>query len=196
MVTGKHLAELCYENFHPVPNFLLWLMVEIAIIGSDMQEVIGTAIAIFMLSNQAVSTLAATSLQIPLWAGCLITLLDTFTFLFLDSYGRRKLEVVNYVTSPYDFFSSYSLPFLLQQWQFLLESTTAPTSRTRSIFCSSNKLLMQAAVASGTVVPWLGNSDALMQAVAAVGAIIMPHNLYLHSGLVSQTKVPSHLEHV
>ena len=27
------------------------------------------------------------------------------------------------------------------------------------------------------------------QGVAAVGAIIMPHNLYLHSGLVSKTKV-------
>ena len=29
-VTGKHLAELCYENFHPVPNFLLWIMVRTA----------------------------------------------------------------------------------------------------------------------------------------------------------------------
>jgi natural resistance-associated macrophage protein len=95
MVTGKHLAELCYENLHPVPNCILWVMVEIAIIGSDMQEVpgmlciaprhqvIGTAIAIFMLSAG----------KVPLWAGCIITLLDTFTFLFLDTYGRRKLEV-------------------------------------------------------------------------------------------------------
>ena len=58
-------------------------MVEIAIIGSDMQEVIGTAIALYLLSNKA----------IPLWAGTLITIVDTFTFLFLDKYGIRKLEV-------------------------------------------------------------------------------------------------------
>ena len=58
-------------------------MVEIAIIGSDMQEVIGTAIALYLLSNKA----------IPLWAGTLITIADTFTFLFLDKYGIRKLEV-------------------------------------------------------------------------------------------------------
>ena len=58
-------------------------MVEIAIIGSDMQEVIGTAIALYLLSSKA----------IPLWAGTLITIADTFTFLFLDKYGLRKLEV-------------------------------------------------------------------------------------------------------
>ena len=58
-------------------------MVEIAIIGSDMQEVIGTAIALYLLSAKA----------IPLWAGTLITIADTFTFLFLDKYGIRKLEV-------------------------------------------------------------------------------------------------------
>ena len=58
-------------------------MVEIAIIGSDMQEVIGTAIAINLLSNNLV----------PLWAGVLITVVDTFTFLGLDKYGLRKLEL-------------------------------------------------------------------------------------------------------
>lgn len=33
-----------------VPRIILWLMVELAIIGSDMQEVIGSAIAINLLS--------------------------------------------------------------------------------------------------------------------------------------------------
>ena len=56
-------------------------MVEIAIIGSDMQEVIGTATAFYLLSNTA----------IPLWAGVLITVADTFTFLFLDKYGLRDM---------------------------------------------------------------------------------------------------------
>lgn len=34
-----------------VPRVLLWLMVEVAIIGSDMQEVIGCAIAFNLLSS-------------------------------------------------------------------------------------------------------------------------------------------------
>lgn len=47
-----------------------------------MQEVIGTAIAFSLLSNG----------RIPLWVGVLITVTDTFLFLFLDKYGLRKLE--------------------------------------------------------------------------------------------------------
>ncbi|XP_037943039.1 protein Malvolio-like [Teleopsis dalmanni] len=81
-VTGLHLAEMCYRQYKKVPRFILWIMIEIAIIGSDMQEVIGTAIAIYLLSNKI----------IPLWGGTLITIVDTFTFLFLDKYGLRKLE--------------------------------------------------------------------------------------------------------
>lgn len=37
VVTGKHLAEVCYENYPKPARIILWLMVEIAIIGSDMQ---------------------------------------------------------------------------------------------------------------------------------------------------------------
>lgn len=53
VVSGMHLAEVCYRKYPVVPRVLLWIMVEIAIIGSDMQEVIGTAIAFYLLSNKA-----------------------------------------------------------------------------------------------------------------------------------------------
>ena len=82
VVTGMHLAELCKRRYPKVPRLLLWIMMEIAIIGSDMQAVIGTAISISILSNQT----------IPLWGGVIITILDTLTFLFIDKYGLRKLE--------------------------------------------------------------------------------------------------------
>lgn len=52
VVTGLHLAEMCYRQYKKLPRIVLWLMIEIAIIGSDMQEVIGTAIAIYLLSNK------------------------------------------------------------------------------------------------------------------------------------------------
>lgn len=51
VVSGKHLAEMCYEYYPKIPRLFLWIMIEIAIIGSDMQEVIGTAIAFYLLSN-------------------------------------------------------------------------------------------------------------------------------------------------
>ncbi|XP_058432364.1 natural resistance-associated macrophage protein 2 isoform X3 [Marmota monax] len=82
VVTGLHLAEVCHRQYPKVPRIILWLMVELAIIGSDMQEVIGSAIAINLLSVG----------RVPLWGGVLITIADTFVFLFLDKYGLRKLE--------------------------------------------------------------------------------------------------------
>ncbi|KAM9761190.1 natural resistance-associated macrophage protein 2 isoform 3-T7 [Dama dama] len=82
VVTGLHLAEVCHRQYPRVPRIILWLMVELAIIGSDMQEVIGSAIAINLLSLG----------RVPLWGGVLITIADTFVFLFLDKYGLRKLE--------------------------------------------------------------------------------------------------------
>ena len=59
-------------------------MTEIAIIGSDIQEVIGSAIAILLLSRGI----------IPLWAGVLITAFDSFVILMVERLGVRNLEAV------------------------------------------------------------------------------------------------------
>ena len=127
MVSGKHLAEVCQEHLHPIPNFLLWIMVEIAVIGSDMQEVIGTSLALYLLTDGW--------LKIP-W-GCLITIVDTFTFLFLDRYGRRKLEL---------FFA------------FLI----AVMSISFGINYGRD-LPDQGEIALGTIIPRIPNKDALLQ---------------------------------
>lgn len=52
VVTGLHLAEMCYRSYRKFPRLILWIMTEIAIIGADMQEVIGTAVALYLLSNK------------------------------------------------------------------------------------------------------------------------------------------------
>ncbi|KAE8690364.1 Metal transporter Nramp5 [Hibiscus syriacus] len=84
VATGRHLAELCREEYPTCARFVLWFMAELALIGADIQEVIGSAIAIQILSKGA----------LPLWAGVLITASDCFIFLFLENYGVRKLEAV------------------------------------------------------------------------------------------------------
>ena len=56
VVTGKHLAEVAYDKYPKYPRILLWIMVEIAIIGADMQEVIGTSFAIYLLSQKVCFT--------------------------------------------------------------------------------------------------------------------------------------------
>ncbi|KAL6995426.1 Natural resistance-associated macrophage protein 2 [Sarracenia purpurea var. burkii] len=84
VATGKHLAELCREEYPYWAGLLLWFMAELALIGADIQEVIGSAIAIKILSRGA----------LPLWAGVVITASDCFIFLFVENYGVRKLEAV------------------------------------------------------------------------------------------------------
>ncbi|WOH10152.1 hypothetical protein DCAR_0729614 [Daucus carota subsp. sativus] len=84
VATGRHLAELCREEYPTWAGMLLWVMAEVALIGSDIQEVIGSAIAIKILSNGV----------LPLWAGVVITASDCFIFLFLENYGVRKLEAL------------------------------------------------------------------------------------------------------
>jgi natural resistance-associated macrophage protein len=66
VATGRHLAELCREEYPTWASMVLWIMAELALIGADIQEVIGSAIAIKILSNGFV----------PLWAGVTITACD------------------------------------------------------------------------------------------------------------------------
>lgn len=82
VATGRHLAELCRDEYPNWARLVLWFMAELALIGADIQEVIGSAIAIQILSRGF----------FPLWVGVLITASDCFVFLFLENYGVRKLE--------------------------------------------------------------------------------------------------------
>jgi hypothetical protein len=66
VATGRHLAELCRDEYPNWARLVLWFMAELALIGADIQEVIGSAIAIRILSNGF----------LPLWAGVIITASD------------------------------------------------------------------------------------------------------------------------
>ena len=46
-----NLAQVCHQEYSVGPRLTLWIMMEIAIISADIQEVIGSAIAISLLSN-------------------------------------------------------------------------------------------------------------------------------------------------
>ncbi|KAG6491512.1 hypothetical protein ZIOFF_046444 [Zingiber officinale] len=82
VVTGKHLAEHCRAEYTRVPNFILWILAELAVVACDIPEVIGTAFALNML------------FKIPVWCGVLITGLSTLLLLYLQQYGVRKLELL------------------------------------------------------------------------------------------------------
>ncbi|CAL1376878.1 unnamed protein product [Linum trigynum] len=152
VVTKKHLAEHCRNEYPRVPNFILWVLAEIAIVACDIPEVIGTAFALNMLFN------------LPVWIGVLLTGLSTLVLLALQQYGVRKLE--------------FLIAFLVITIAgcFFAEMGYAKPAGDE--------------VVKGLFVPQLKGNGAAGLAISLLGAMVMPHNLFLHSALVLSRKIP------
>ena len=80
IASGRDLAQACRDSFPKVVSIPLWIAAELAIIATDIAEVIGTAIGLNLLFG------------IPLEIGVLITALDVFLILWLQNRGFRWLE--------------------------------------------------------------------------------------------------------
>jgi len=78
--SGRDLARACRDAFPRAVGFVLWLMAEVAIIATDIAEVIGTAIGLNLLFG------------IPLELGVVVTALDVFLILYLQKLGFRWVE--------------------------------------------------------------------------------------------------------
>ncbi|KAJ6307550.1 hypothetical protein OIU76_017362 [Salix suchowensis] len=152
VVTGKHLAEHCRNEYPRIPNFILWVLAEIAIVACDIPEVIGTAFALNML------------FKIPVWIGVLLTGLSTLVLLALQQYGVRKLE----------FFIAF-LVCTIAGCFFVELGYAKPDAKE---------------VLKGLFVPQLKGNGAAGLAISLLGAMVMPHNLFLHSALVLSRKIP------
>lgn len=84
VASRHHLAQHCRAHYPTIPRIALWCMAELAIIGSDVQEVIGTAIALLLLSGG----------KIPLWVGVIIAAVAAYVLLLLEKLGQHWLERV------------------------------------------------------------------------------------------------------
>jgi manganese transport protein len=80
IASGRDLAQACRDAYPQWAAFPLWLLAEIAIIATDIAEVVGTAIGLNLLFG------------IPLEIGVLLTALDVFVVLLLQRLGFRYLE--------------------------------------------------------------------------------------------------------
>ena len=76
------LAQASRGQFTKPVASLLWILAEVAIIATDVAEVIGSAVALHLLFG------------IPKVAGVLITGLDVLAILALMKFGFRKLEAI------------------------------------------------------------------------------------------------------
>ncbi|KMT11458.1 hypothetical protein BVRB_5g107820 [Beta vulgaris subsp. vulgaris] len=96
--------------------------------------------------------------HIPVWAGVLITGLSTLLLLGLQKYGIRKLELLIAI-----------LVLIMGACFFGEMSYVKPPAKD---------------VLKGMFIPKLSGQGATGDAIALMGALVMPHNLFLHSALV------------
>src|SRR5688572_6106830 len=80
VATGRDLAQACRDAYPRPVAWGLWLLAELAICATDLAEVIGTAIGLNLLFG------------IPLEIGVIITALDVFSILYLQTLGFRWVE--------------------------------------------------------------------------------------------------------
>lgn len=79
---GVDLATAVRRNYHPWVSRFLWLVTEAAVSSTDLAEVLGSAIAFYILFG------------LPLWAGVLLTASDVLLLLTLQGRRTRVIEAV------------------------------------------------------------------------------------------------------
>ncbi len=82
IVTEKDLSQLCRLEYSKKTSFVLWALAELAIIATDLAEVLGTAIGLYLL------------FRIPILLGIIITAFDTVLILALHKSGKRTIEII------------------------------------------------------------------------------------------------------
>ena len=80
IASGRDLAQACRDAYPAWVAWPLWVRAEIAIIATDIAEVIGTAIGLNLLFG------------LPLDIAIVLTALDVFLILYLQRLGFRYLE--------------------------------------------------------------------------------------------------------
>ncbi|KAK9162350.1 hypothetical protein Syun_003252 [Stephania yunnanensis] len=102
--------------------------------------------------------------HVPLWGGVLLTGLSTLLLLGLQRFGIRKLELLITI-----------LVFVMAVCFFAELGYVKPPASD---------------VLKGMFIPKLNGQGATGDAIALIGALVMPHNLFLHSALVLSRKKP------
>ncbi|SSD61991.1 related to Manganese transporter SMF1 [Saccharomycodes ludwigii] len=156
-VTGLDLSRSCKEFLPPWLNYLYYFFAEVAIIATDVAEVIGTTVALNVL------------MHIPLPAGVVITLVDVLFVLIAykpSCCSAKLIRLFEYVVALLVF--TVFICFIINL--ALLPKT--PQNNVRKVlrgYVPSRQMF---------------ENNGIIQAVGILGATVMPHSLFLGSALV------------
>lgn len=152
-VTGMDLAQNCREHLPRWLSITIYVLAEIAIIATDLAEVVGAAISLNILFN------------IPLSLGVSLTVVDVLLVLiFYRPNGSMKMvRYFEYMVSV--LVMLVVACFAIELWNIKLDSKIEIIKG----FLPSSELL---------------ETQGLYLSCGILGATVMPHSLYLGSGIV------------
>lgn len=159
IVTRMDLAQAIRARTGKALGIVLWIMTELAIMATDIAEVIGAAIALNLL------------FKIPLVPSVFITVLDVLLLLLLTKIGFRKVEaLVGCLILVILLVFAYEVALSNPDWHAALIGLV-PTS----------KIIQRG--------PVVGGISPLTGSLGIIGATVMPHNLYLHSAISQTRRI-------
>ncbi|MCW2553931.1 MAG: natural resistance-associated macrophage protein metal ion transporter [Mycobacterium sp.] len=145
LVTGRTLPEAVADNSGTSTRVAYWLQAELVAMATDLAEVVGGAIALYLLFD------------LPLLVGGVIT--GVVSLVLLTVQNRRGQRVFERVIGGL---------LLVIAVGFLTSLFVQPPSPADVI---------------GGLVPRFEGPESILLATAMLGATVMPHAVYLHSGL-------------
>jgi manganese transport protein len=136
IATGTNLAEHCRERYPRWLTLLMWVVMELVAMATDLAEFLGAAIGFNLLFG------------IPLWLAGLLTAAATFIILSLEHYGFRPIEAVISVLVGV-VAVSYLIETILDRpaWGLVLTNAVLPR------FQGAESVLLACGILGATVMP-------------------------------------------
>jgi len=136
IATGKNLAELCRDRFGRRLAVVMWVLMEVVAMATDLAEFIGAAVGFNLLFG------------IPLLWGGVLAAIATFLILSLERFGFRPLEAV-IATMVGLIAGCYLVETILDVPDFGLVLINSVTPR----FSGRESVLLAAGILGATVMP-------------------------------------------
>lgn len=143
VVTGMDLAQATKSMVGRKTAFCLWISTELAIIATEIAEVIGSAVALNLL------------FKIPLLYGVILTVFDVIILLLLMRFGFRKIEAIVFclITTIFIIFA-YEVFRASPQFSQILNGFIPKTDIfTASIQGHDSALMLALGIVGATVMP-------------------------------------------
>jgi manganese transport protein len=156
IATGRTLPQSCRDHFSRPMTIFLWVAAELSAIATDLAEFLGAALGFYLLLGSRLLAAGMGRTEVLLLAA-IASAICVFGILALDRFGFRKFESVIMA--------------------FVLVIGVCYAIEVFLVHPNWHKIAVH------TVVPMV-NGSSLYLAVAMLGATVMPHVVYLHSGLV------------